>query len=1041
MEEERPDNEADTQIVPPEDNETPEVNHDSSNNAKALIIVGVVVVALLIIAGLFLPPISLGERLAGGGDEPETAAATETAPAETAPETAANTSIPGEFEMMVSDPAAAVNVTAVPAADSASAGVGPLPAYVAVQSNVYVVEADAPASGRVAIKYPPNSNPATLDIYGWDGSNWFFVPTQVDEANQQLVTLEPANYQAYTLVNTDTDTVAVGGTTTSDVPETVKPYLTELMAGPLLLAGSGNLQGEAPDVSGNDLDTYLWVTNVGAVVDQAALSTLLSDTTLQTNQINALVNTAVSGGYNGINLDYQGVDDSQAAAFTSFTQSLADALRAQGLKLILTLGTPQETGGNWDSGGQDWATLGQIADIVYVQMPLDPTAYGPGGLAEQLLEWGSHQIDRNKLVALVQSSAVDRIGEAFTGLSNEEALANFGSLEFTAGGEQVGPGEPVEAALVGSASPLEWDGAALTYRYSYEDENGQTHLVWLGNPASLAQRLELADKFNLKGIAVRDLESLTQEAGLDAAFLSALSDAPLPEASGAAIVWTVRDESDSIIASNSGSEMTFSWEGSPEPGTYTLDVSFALGDTVLPLASTAVVVGEPEETVAEAEPPAEEAPAEAAGSAAAAGEIGDADAVVRVDANVRVGPGVIYGLVTGGIQAQTKVPVLGRNADATWLYILMPDGETKGWIFAELLDLNPTLNVSALEEIEVTAEALPPSSGGADNGGDSGGGGGGSSPPPPVSAPPVTNAAFELGGQTQTFANPQVMSAAGMNWVKFQQKWGPGANPADLAGRINNARGAGFKVLLSIPGTPYPDSINYAEYVQYLAGVAALGPDAIEVWNEQNIDFEWPAGQIDPASYVNNMLAPAYNAIKSANPNVMVVSGAPAPTGFDNGTNAWSDSRYIAGMAAAGAGNYLDCVGVHYNAGATSPSQTSGHPAGSDHYSWYFWPMVNLYYNTFGKPLCFTELGYLTGEDYGGVPSRFAWASNTTIEQQAAWLAEAVSLSASSGKVRLVIVFNVDFTLWGDDPQAGYAIIRKNGSCPACATLGQVMGR
>ena len=247
--------------------------------------------------------------------------------------------------------------------------------------------------------------------------------------------------------------------------------------------------------------------------------------------------------------------------------------------------------------------------------------------------------------------------------------------------------------------------------------------------------------------------------------------------------------------------------------------------------------------------------------------------------------------------------------------------------------------------------------------------------------------------------------------------------------------------MLSIPGTPYPDSINYAEYVQYLAGVAALGPDAIEVWNEQNIDFEWPAGQIDPASYVNNMLAPAYNAIKSANPNVMVVSGAPAPTGFDNGTNAWSDSRYIAGMAAAGAGNYLDCVGVHYNAGATSPSQTSGHPAGSDHYSWYFWPMVNLYYNTFGKPLCFTELGYLTGEDYGGVPSRFAWASNTTIEQQAAWLAEAVSLSASSGKVRLVIVFNVDFTLWGDDPQAGYAIIRKNGSCPACATLGQVMGR
>ena len=35
---------------------------------------------------------------------------------------------------------------------------------------------------------------------------------------------------------------------------------------------------------------------------------------------------------------------------------------------------------------------------------------------------------------------------------------------------------------------------------------------------------------------------------------------------------------------------------------------------------------------------------------------------------------------------------------------------------------------------------------------------------------------------------------------------------------------------------------------------------AIEVWNEMNIDFEWPKGQISPSAYVNNMLAPAYNA-------------------------------------------------------------------------------------------------------------------------------------------------------------------------------------
>ncbi|MCA9975758.1 MAG: hypothetical protein KC413_08405, partial [Anaerolineales bacterium] len=281
--------------------------------------------------------------------------------------------------------------------------------------------------------------------------------------------------------------------------------------------------------------------------------------------------------------------------------------------------------------------------------------------------------------------------------------------------------------------------------------------------------------------------------------------------------------------------------------------------------------------------------------------------------------------------------------------------------------------------------------------------------------------------------------------VKFQHKWGPGDDPSVLAGRINDAHNQGLKVLLSITGAatyPAPGSIDFGGFVNFLGGVAALGPDAIEVWNEMNIDFEWPAGEISPTSYVNNMLAPAYNAIKAANSNVMVISGAPAPTGFDNDTNAWSDSRYIQGMAAAGAASYADCIGVHYNAGATSPGATSGHPGGS-HYSWYYAATRDLYYNAFGgaRKVCFTELGYLSGADFGGVPSRFAWAANTTVAQHAQWLAEAASLSSSSGRVRLMIIFNVDFTTYGDDPQAGYAIVRPDGSCPACDTLRAVMGR
>lgn len=332
-------------------------------------------------------------------------------------------------------------------------------------------------------------------------------------------------------------------------------------------------------------------------------------------------------------------------------------------------------------------------------------------------------------------------------------------------------------------------------------------------------------------------------------------------------------------------------------------------------------------------------------------------------------------------------------------------------------------------------------------------GGGGTTPPPdtggtatPPPPPPSSGSGFALGGQTTGLGNAALMHSAGMNWVKIQRKWSAGNNPADLAGIIQEAHANGFQILISAPGAnlyPAPGSIDFNAYVNYLAGVAALGPDAIEVWNEQNLSREWPAGQVDPGAYVNNVLRPAYSAIKAANPNVMVISGAPSPTGVNDDGNIWADDRYIAGMAAAGATRYADCIGIHFNAGATSPYATSGHPGGS-HYSWYYSPMVTLYYNSFGgaRKLCFTELGYVSDDGYPPVPSNFGWAADTSVAEHAQWLGETVALARSDSRVRMIIVYNVDFTTYDtqSDPQAGYAILRPDGSCPACATLRNAMG-
>ena len=74
------------------------------------------------------------------------------------------------------------------------------------------------------------------------------------------------------------------------------------------------------------------------------------------------------------------------------------------------------------------------------------------------------------------------------------------------------------------------------------------------------------------------------------------------------------------------------------------------------------------------------------------------------------------------------------------------------------------------------------------------------------------------------------------------------------------------------------------------------------------------------------------------------------------------------------------------------------------------------------------------------MPGGFAWASGNTLAEQASWLAGAVHRTRASGYVRMLIVWNVDSTFWGADPQQGYAIVRPNGACPACDSLRAAMG-
>ncbi len=244
----------------------------------------------------------------------------------------------------------------------------------------------------------------------------------------------------------------------------------------------------------------------------------------------------------------------------------------------------------------------------------------------------------------------------------------------------------------------------------------------------------------------------------------------------------------------------------------------------------------------------------------------------------------------------------------------------------------------------------------------------------------IASGSFAYGGHVNNVHTGAAgaMKHAGMTWMKIQLRYSPGTSPGVATEQINSAHAQGFKILLGLVGYSNDLASGGDGYIQGFAnwtgGIAAEGPDAIEVWNEPNLDREWPTGQISGANYAK-VLSASYQAIKSSNGGVMVISAAPAPTGAEAAFpgRVENDDHWLEDLVNAGGLQWADCIGVHYNEGIVPPNQTSGDPR-DNYYTRYLPTMISTYWGIIGgqRPLCFTELGYLTPEGYRRA-ARFVW--------------------------------------------------------------------
>jgi polysaccharide biosynthesis protein PslG len=235
--------------------------------------------------------------------------------------------------------------------------------------------------------------------------------------------------------------------------------------------------------------------------------------------------------------------------------------------------------------------------------------------------------------------------------------------------------------------------------------------------------------------------------------------------------------------------------------------------------------------------------------------------------------------------------------------------------------------------------------------------------PPPVSSPDYGLSMFLWNNPATTERDLNIASSSDFHWQKTLFQWKEMEKNCKScfdwteSDRVVKAsKAAGVKIIARIDFQPSwarkdgarngpPD--NYQDYADFISAFASryrqgspIGTvDAIEVWNEVNIDKEWglqTINQQQARDYVR-LLSLAYKAAKTANPTVTVVTAGLSPTGVNNG-HAVDDVTYLQWLFDAGlkGGVNYDVLGAHGNTQAPVVDAPLNSLSAFGHPSFYF---------------------------------------------------------------------------------------------------------